>query len=465
MIIRSERRRKDGLCGKEADRASPEDVDDRIQLIPLPVVYNELPSFMVDRGQPTAEVRQLADLLFDGLIVTAKDFKPYKLKEKKAYFCDFLHTSLRAIYHDGCIRHSLKRCRYGCTDVKLQVLRAMVDVDLLHEIKSPRGSPNMSRYIPRSLLRQYALLDPWNFDEGPRSPNYVILRRRGEDKVEIPFDPNDPTARDAQSRLELVNEVNSRFEITYVQHDAWGMNRSHQERMRRLRPVHYAIFTDNFEQHGRLYTREYGHQSLRKSERETIRFGREASVEVDFRGMHPRILYHLEGLDYRQDPYHLWGQATTEPMRLMAKLLINTAINAGSESEAIAACNFAMSSFTNEKDEHGKRRRKQSKELQDAIKLQEAVREAGLSFSQIYPLAVRHHRAIQESFGSDAGIRLMRHDSAIALDILHHFARRCIPCLGVHDSFIVPKRHEAELRRAMMSYYKRRLGFFPELSK
>lgn len=243
------------------------------------------------------------------------------------------------------------------------------------------------------------------------------------------------------------------------------MNYSTRERTRQLRPVHFALFTDDFDHHGRLYTGKYGHQSLRKRERETIRFGREASVEVDYRGMHCRMLYHLEGIDYRPDPYALWGKATTGPQRLMAKTLINAAINAASKVKAISACNFKMSCYTEKKAEEGRMIRKGGAELVDALTLQKAADETGLKFSQIYTLARQRHLRIERYFASDMGITLMRHDSAIALDILHHFALRCIPCLAVHDSFIVPQRYEADLRRTMMRCYRRRLGFLPVLSK
>jgi hypothetical protein len=449
----------------EACRPTPaaEDADRAIRHIPRLAVYNELPALAVGDSRPTTKARRQADALFRTRIMKAAGFKAYKLADKQARFRHLYQAALRAVHLGGCVMHPLKPGRDGCTKAHIQVLEAAVETGLLHQHRSPPGSPMMSRYLPLSPLREHASTDPWDFDAGPRETRYVFLRRR-EDKEEIPFDPEDPTAQDVQRRLELVNAVNSGFAITYVQHDRWQIDRSRRERTRRLRPIHYALFTDDFDHHGRLYTGQYGHQSLRKSERETIRFGREPSVELDFRGLHCRMLYHLEGLDYRPDPYCLWGRQTTAPQRLMAKTLINAAINARSRDAAIAACNYAMSTYTKEKDAKGRRVRKSGKELEDAIDLQRAVREAGLKFSAIYPLAMERHRRIERCFGCDMGITLMRHDSAVALDVLHHFATRCIPCLGVHDSFIVPKRYEADLHRAMLRYYKRRLGFLPVIA-
>lgn len=39
--------------------------------------------------------------------------------------------------------------------------------------------------------------------------------------------------------------------------------------------------------------------------------------------------------------------------------------------------------------------------------------------------------------------------------------RENIPCLPVHDSFIVPAHHEGALRQAMIEEYEKIMGFKP----
>src|SRR5262249_50602394 len=156
---------------------------------------------------------------------------------------------------------------------------------------------------------------------------------------------------------------------------------------------------------------------------------------------------HLEGLRFDDDPYALWGRRTTEPQRVMAKLLVKAMINAASPAAAISACNLATSIFTRERDEEGRPVRKRGKELEDARRLLRARDETKLSFKRMYLLVLERHERISRHFGRDMGMTLMRHDSAIALDVLHHFASKCVPCLGVHDSFIVPEGFEEELVR------------------
>jgi len=55
-------------------------------------------------------------------------------------------------------------------------------------------------------------------------------------------------------------------------------------------------------------------------------------------------------------------------------------------------------------------------------------------FAALLPLVRRRHTNIAHCFGSDMGVRLMRLDSQIALDVLYHFARRGVPCLGIEPA-------------------------------
>ena len=52
-------------------------------------------------------------------------------------------------------------------------------------------------------------------------------------------------------------------------------------------------------------------------------------------------------------------------------------------------------------------------------------------------------------------------DSRITEGILMRMTDMAIPCLPVHDSYIVPKQHEDRLRDVMVSEYRAVLGFEP----
>ena len=79
--------------------------------------------------------------------------------------------------------------------------------------------------------------------------------------------------------------------------------------------------------------------------------------------------------------------------------------------------------------------------------------------SPVYParrmlrrLAWRH-KSIRHCFAG-SGPQLMNLDAKIALSIVLHFTNQSIPCLPVHDSFLVQERYESELRRVMLDTYK-----------
>lgn len=64
----------------------------------------------------------------------------------------------------------------------------------------------------------------------------------------------------------------------------------------------YRVFNNNsFDQGGRFYGAFY--QTMPKDLRKDILINGEPTVELDYAAHHVRIPYHLEGVDYREDPY------------------------------------------------------------------------------------------------------------------------------------------------------------------
>ncbi len=419
--------------------------------------YYGLPSILIDYGASlTADTIQQADALFDTRIKGLLRANGRKLNEKRNSFRCLFQAGQIAAYGNKCVRHSRNRNDPEFSDIRLQVIEAAVRAELFIEIRSPKRGPFLSRLVPTAVFDASASGDPWSFDH-PASTQYVILRDRVT-KKELPFDPTSPVPADVQRKLEVINSVNSQHVITCQKEDEIDPAK---HVLRRLRPIHRAIFTDSFEKHGRLYTGKYGHQSLSKSERKTILIDRCHTVELDYGGFHPRLLYNIARIDYQDDPYALWGKHGTEPMRQLSKTLLNAAINAPTRADAISACYRKTLKYTDQEGAAGKRVLKRGKTLRTAVKLAEAQKQTGLSFAGIYDAALAHHKPIAHYFGSDMGITLMRLDSEIALQILFYFASRGIACLGIHDSFVVAKQHEDELRRTMRDTYERRLGFLP----
>ena len=245
-------------------------------------IYNDVPAVGIDmRISPTTETCRQANQLFD--IEMTPRLKGYKLAEKRESFHHLIHAAKRALHCSGCVLTPRNAFHPAFSKARLQVIDAAVDAGLFEECRSPKGSPKMSRILPMPPIALITEVDPWEF-EPKHSKKFVRMRNRS-DKDEIAFDVDHPVAVQSQNRLERVNDVNALFEISYLTYDRWAERFADRKR---LRPVHYAIFTNDFAHHGRLYTGRYGHQSLRKFERQTIRFEDfnrgELCVEPDYRG-------------------------------------------------------------------------------------------------------------------------------------------------------------------------------------
>lgn len=72
---------------------------------------------------------------------------------------------------------------------------------------------------------------------------------------------------------------------------------------------------------------------------------------------------------------------------------------------------------------------------------------------------VRHHfEPFKRYFGTGYGLKLQRLDSDIAEAVMLDLAKRGIPILPVHDSFIVHHGHENLLQRVMQQQFERITG-------
>ena len=73
------------------------------------------------------------------------------------------------------------------------------------------------------------------------------------------------------------------------------------------------------------------------------------------------------------------------------------------------------------------------------------------------------HPKISKFLHSGVGLTLQNIDSKIMDDILTNLRKLGIPALPVHDSVIVEKGFEEELKHQMVSCYKKVMGFEPIL--
>ncbi|MBN8568074.1 MAG: hypothetical protein J0M18_00465 [Ignavibacteria bacterium] len=217
-----------------------------------------------------------------------------------------------------------------------------------------------------------------------------------------------------------------------------------------LIPTHlYRIFNEDFNHGGRFYRGvesnmastyiNIGGVEQKVKLREFIEINGNSTIELDYSAMHPRMLYHMKGIDYRNDPNMIEKSCSNE-MRTIYKIVGLICINSESEAKAV-----------------------------DAI--QDDLQKAGLTpylpdntdatRKKLINKFRKKNRRIDEYFLTGEGLRLQNKDSDIAHSILMHFAERGILVLCVHDSFIIEKKYEKELKRKMKEFYHAKMGFQP----
>lgn len=275
--------------------------------------------------------------------------------------------------------------------------------------------------------------------------------------------------RRMRKNLALINEVNQDHEFST------DLNKQHQEKpggqpgaepfirgcfrlgcqcewldTLSLRPIRIAasqvqarldtsmvrIFNNSsFGEGGRFYRSEI--QGLPKAIRSEVRIDGEPSVELDYSGLHIRLLYALAGQQYQDDPYLIEGM---EHLRDVAKTLCLICINTTGRREAIPA-------FTRHLRE-------------DGVTLPE-----GVSAERMIQAFESKHEPIRDRFFSGTGLRAQNVDSRIAEGVMLDFAREDRPIACVHDSFVVRCSDEEILRRSMTQNYRAVTGGFTPVIK
>ena len=197
----------------------------------------------------------------------------------------------------------------------------------------------------------------------------------------------------------------------------------------------YRVFNNSsFILGGRYYGADY--QLFNSSDRSRIIINGNKTTEVDFTGLHISMLYNMIGLNIQTDPYAISGGPSE--LRVFPKIASMVLVNAKNKKSAISAMHKA---------------------IRDDNELLHLKKKYKVSVIKLFAAFEKHHQTISKFFGSGIGLSLQNTDSKIAEDILDYFTSREIPCLCVHDSFLVEEKHRDELTSVMKDTYIKHLGF------
>lgn len=180
------------------------------------------------------------------------------------------------------------------------------------------------------------------------------------------------------------------------------------------------IYNGAFNRGGRFYAVGNSWQNLKRTARHDVKIAGETVVELDFKTLHPAMLYAQVGATPPEDCYDIppWE-------RDLVKIGLLTLINA--ETDRSARESIAHKQFAHLPDQE---RRAAAHALMKAIKAR--------------------HRPIAHLFHQDAGARLMKRDSDMAEQMIMAMLAKGVTVLPVHDSFLVQESKADLLMAAMM---------------
>jgi hypothetical protein len=247
-----------------------------------------------------------------------------------------------------------------------------------------------------------------------------LIRLRDEDKQYVDYRETERTHR-SRGRVRKINEAVCSVGIELppgVGERVGDFLRMESGTVNLGATTYYRVFNNgSWREGGRFYGPFW--QSLPKQMRKLLMIDGEAVSEPDYNAHHIRIIYALEGKQAPLEPYEIEGWDRSQVKNGLLYL-----INASTYTKAVNALTYYC----------------QIDHL-TAVKL---IR------------AIKHRlREIRNYFHSGAGVRLQYFDSEMAGMVMLGMAKKGVPALGVHDSFIVPARHEAMARELMdRAFYK-----------
>lgn len=158
---------------------------------------------------------------------------------------------------------------------------------------------------------------------------------------------------------------------------------------------------------GRFYNGFW--MNLPKEYRLNLRLNGEEVCELDYSALHPTLTYSLNGLDAPEDSYTIEGCDRKEVKKAFLVLF-----NCKSRKHAI-----------------------------DTIRSEFHIKNAE---SLLQKIENKHEAIIKSFYNPGFGLHLQHLDSWLAENIINTFTKKGIVCLSIHDSFIVAKKYELELR-------------------
>lgn len=221
------------------------------------------------------------------------------------------------------------------------------------------------------------------------------------------------------------------------------------------------IFKDNLKTHGRLYNiyQKVNYQTLSQLERKSIVINNEKTVELDYKSLHPALLYDTELQDFDgedmyvpnidlESVFGLYDEGITpnytKILRSLGKQVMLRILNTKSKSVCIASLGKLLRE-DRELDEP-------FRHFPDVLEYEHEV-----SVALIDAMEDLHHK-VNHLFYKESSLTLMFYDSDIIMLVLKKCMDKGIVALPLHDSVCVPEKDKSEVIKIMKESYLTYIG-------
>lgn len=204
------------------------------------------------------------------------------------------------------------------------------------------------------------------------------------------------------------------------------------------------VFNLNTDHGGRLFTMGgIGWQNVPSDERHDITINGESTVELDFKAIHPHILYSKRGHPVPKDCYDVKGWP-----RDLVKLALLVLINADNLTDVVTVLANSDGERIVRDESGGVIEVTTEKRLMKQVAGGDYSKAMAFAHSLVKDVKERHH-LIQEDFHTGAALWLMNKDAAIAMNVMQAMMKIDEPVLAVHDSFRVRAGMKEKLEEIM----------------
>ncbi|SIN91663.1 hypothetical protein SAMN02745161_1170 [Halodesulfovibrio marinisediminis DSM 17456] len=341
----------------------------------------------------------------------------------------------------------------ACAELFKEATDTLRQFDLLefveHVFISKYSKHNrISRIRPsQKLLERFATVKDGGVEWHPEREVIYLkdadkeLALYGKYKKDVEHDP--PAVVGMRRRLQQYNALLRKTDITlpWSEEEMATLNKHRANLGRRVIDPRacemYRIFNESFVGGGRFYAPWWA--QLDSEDRAKIKINGDPVVELDFSAYHPSLLYLRElGTLPEGDVYALpllgemMPEVSSSELRKVIKKAFLVLLNADTRTQAKQAL----------------------RDVGRTYEEFEVLRTVDLDM--LFDSIAERHPAIWKYFGAGMGKRLQNWDSKVADRVMEiMMLKHGVPCLPVHDSFIVPEQHEETLFEAMKAAVKR----------